>query len=642
MEYYDVLSVQNELLEFCELHDWSSSVIHPIIYRAMAKALALEGNYDDAKEMYRDQLSKDDILDIAEIAIRSGDRKIANSIVSSYCGENKKLDEQHLIWIAGIYAEMLDFDRAIEIATSIKASGMRASLLLEIVRSMLASGVQDRAASTLALITDDIKPKHIKNNEDDAIKSVASCYIKKGMFDDAISFSRIKNEDLTQNVITDVALKMVKSGHIQSALSIHQSHEYEIDYRTVRGICDFLCQEKRFDEALKIAQKYDNHSSLQGIKILIGIESLKRGEVKLGLERLYEVYIPMVKDPSEPIDIKYDFEYLITLINKNELRDYTKTIFTNLAVSIDSYRSDDIGDNKDFTGYYKAKALIAIGEILINENYNTESRKTLRLAVKYVDDKQPYSNDTLLFPLAAQLLKHGDVDNALICYKKVKSNLLEKSSSDRNSFLLRSDLVMFSRLFEAVGIDPESIYNPPFNPDEVARLSTNYLNTLDCYEEQYEEFTPWQNKDPDFKSLLIRISDWYTNYIPDADDYNDLFYGMQELIRHWSEKGEYEFAIQISNLMGNEYQKAEAFSTIAKLQIKNRYFDKAFETSRFILDRRENIIPEIAAEFVKYNAYDQFKRLIGECISEKNMTYRICALLAEVYPDQIDDIAIDY
>lgn len=98
-------------------------------------------------------------------------------------------------------------------------------------------------------------------------------------------------------------------------------------------------------------------------------------------------------------------------------------------------------------------------------------------------------------------------------------------------------------------------------------------------------------------------------------------------------------ALQTAKEIEDIGERAAAFSTIAKAQIRAGFGREAIQTTALIEAKRADYLVEIAAELLKANDIENFKRLLVPCANYPETAYKMCGFLSQAYPEQSMAIA---
>jgi hypothetical protein len=85
--------------------------------------------------------------------------------------------------------------------------------------------------------------------------------------------------------------------------------------------------------------------------------------------------------------------------------------------------------------------------------------------------------------------------------------------------------------------------------------------------------------------------------------------------------------------------RIKLLSEIAVAQAKLGQGKKALQTTSLILASRDSLLPDIARALVDVKDKDNFKELLIPCAHYLNAAFRICGLVARLYPEQVPAIA---
>jgi hypothetical protein len=163
------------------------------------------------------------------------------------------------------------------------------------------------------------------------------------------------------------------------------------------------------------------------------------------------------------------------------------------------------------------------------------------------------------------------------------------------------------------------------------------------------KFMPKQNSSRDLNSLLNEIADWHEDTLsfsrkygyPDDDMRFEHFFDIRNVAEQWAREREYSFAVQIANIIRNESHRSDCLEEIAKIQINNNDFTDALETLNLIIYKRGKSLKEIANKFLSIGNTDFIKKLVIPLSNTYDGAYHVCRLLVDIYPEYLDDIAIE-
>ncbi|MGD0610306.1 MAG: AAA family ATPase [Anaerolineales bacterium] len=631
------------ILQYCKNNKWAEKEVVP----AIIKELVSRGEYSIIDD-YRTYLSSDELLEIALIVAGLGDTEFVRSIIKIFKERQQgNFTDSQLRSLVECLARIGDFHEATLYAETATSFEKKVSLFLTIVKIMFNTGLFAQATDILAQMLKEIRPKHSTTLQDNAFKSVALGYSKQGSYVRAKSYlSFINNDEVRRATLSGIAVDQANRGDIKTALSTYEEIDKKGNLTIINQICTSLCRMQRFVESLKIAKKYKDRSAIFNTLEFKSMEDFKIGKIEHGVDQICKAFQSLFGNSADQYalyGISGAPESLLRDIRQNQHGVKYENILMTLAKAFDEHSFRIIIDGKDCEEFFKAEILIRAGETLIRDGQEQVSREFLSRAMKHLDGDTFFSNDTHLLPLLRSFTKLGEIPNAIICYNKLKAILDANPGKYSLSVSEFHDMELFRKELMSFGIDPEEAVDveSKLNQEIIEKLIRWAEQIEDEEPSEYQSFTDRDEMEKDPKALLIKISDWYSRYGDDEEFRSDLFDQIQMLVEDWAYEKEYPFAIQIAQLLGNEYQRAEAFCTVAKAQIKNEKFEEAVKTSGLILEKRNELIPQIVESFVQNKAFDYFKRMIVECIADLERAYRLCEFLINVYPGQIDDIALE-
>jgi tetratricopeptide (TPR) repeat protein len=102
-----------------------------------------------------------------------------------------------------------------------------------------------------------------------------------------------------------------------------------------------------------------------------------------------------------------------------------------------------------------------------------------------------------------------------------------------------------------------------------------------------------------------------------------------------------DFSAALETVRGIEaaWWRAEALGAIAKAQAEAGLGEGAVRTAEMILTDRNNRLPEIAEALVIAGDKEHFKQLLLPCAYYLDAAYKMCGLLARLYPKQVLAVA---
>jgi hypothetical protein len=97
--------------------------------------------------------------------------------------------------------------------------------------------------------------------------------------------------------------------------------------------------------------------------------------------------------------------------------------------------------------------------------------------------------------------------------------------------------------------------------------------------------------------------------------------------------------LQTVQAIQQEWMHISALRAIATIQAQVGFGEQALRTAEAILTDRNEHLPEIAKALVEVGDRENFKRLLVPCAYYLDAAYRMCGLLARVYPEQASAVA---
>jgi tetratricopeptide (TPR) repeat protein len=106
-----------------------------------------------------------------------------------------------------------------------------------------------------------------------------------------------------------------------------------------------------------------------------------------------------------------------------------------------------------------------------------------------------------------------------------------------------------------------------------------------------------------------------------------------------AEAGEFSAALETVRRIEAARWRAEALGAIAKAQAEAGLGEGAVRTAEMILTDRNKRLPEIAEALVIAGDKEHFKQLLLPCAYYLDAAYKMCGLLARLYPKQVLAVA---
>ncbi|MEQ8972992.1 MAG: AAA family ATPase [Coleofasciculus sp. C1-SOL-03] len=122
-------------------------------------------------------------------------------------------------------------------------------------------------------------------------------------------------------------------------------------------------------------------------------------------------------------------------------------------------------------------------------------------------------------------------------------------------------------------------------------------------------------------------------------DSKDRAKAMLEIAKAQPTPENFTAAIHTAQQIEGYYDRELALREVAKAQVENKCIEQALLTAEKILMNRNEHLPDIAATSVKTGDKENFKRLLIPCAYYLDAAYKMCGHLAQLYPNQLSDIA---
>jgi tetratricopeptide (TPR) repeat protein len=101
----------------------------------------------------------------------------------------------------------------------------------------------------------------------------------------------------------------------------------------------------------------------------------------------------------------------------------------------------------------------------------------------------------------------------------------------------------------------------------------------------------------------------------------------------------FAIAIHAARRLRDEERRAEGLTVIAVEMVKNGLAEEGLGLADSIITRRNEHLPRIAEALADAGDRESFRRLLVPCAYHLGAAYRMCALLARLYPEQSTAVA---
>ncbi|MFW6097417.1 MAG: hypothetical protein ACOC9Z_05050, partial [Chloroflexota bacterium] len=112
-----------------------------------------------------------------------------------------------------------------------------------------------------------------------------------------------------------------------------------------------------------------------------------------------------------------------------------------------------------------------------------------------------------------------------------------------------------------------------------------------------------------------------------------------EIAAAQAQAGDLDAALETAAQIENDWQRAWALREIAKAQSKSGFGHESITTSTLIVTDQNEYLPAIAEALAEAGDKENFKRLLVPCAYYLDAAYKMCGLLAKLYPEQAKVIA---
>ena len=100
-------------------------------------------------------------------------------------------------------------------------------------------------------------------------------------------------------------------------------------------------------------------------------------------------------------------------------------------------------------------------------------------------------------------------------------------------------------------------------------------------------------------------------------------------------------ALELLQVVPEGDARARLLEAIVAIHLEVGAGAQAVEMAERIVTERNLYLPKVASALVLAGDLDSFKRLLLPCASYQDAAYRMCGLLARVYPDQAEAVAAE-
>ncbi|MEG4276315.1 hypothetical protein QUA62_02265 [Microcoleus sp. MON1_C1] len=469
----------------------------------------------------------------------------------------------------------------------------RDSALLKTVQEHLAAGQLEEALKTSSDIQE-------QSTQEDAAVQIAIAYAHAKNFSKAIEianqlFNQVKKVELLQSIaIIQLQAGLVQESRDTLAMGIKVSFASELSYQqalALVNLADLLVE---------------NHHNKQGIdyandvyKITSQIHN-KKDRVKV-LALLGEVYAKAGQKNNAKDIFAEAIEIIQTVEKQNSPNSVNESVVKLFAtIGIAQARA------REFNG-----ALETVQKI---EIIGIKAQVLKTLAQVHPDAEQ---EEILKTALATTY------EDALSSFSLVFDHLATTLSSIAVAQMALGDrevaLAIFSEALEIVKED--TAQGIKTNPDSL-------LSRIAADQAEVGEITLALEN---VNKIEDRLEQVITLYYSAAFQWNK---GDKEEI--WNTLNA---AIKAQEKITDEDKQLQAIERIAYIQAMAGQVEQAFRTAGKILTNRHQLLCNIAAILVQIQDKDNFKKLLISCVYSSDTAYKMCTILARLYPNKAESVA---
>jgi tetratricopeptide (TPR) repeat protein len=469
----------------------------------------------------------------------------------------------------------------------------RDSALLKTVQEQLAAGQLEEALKTSSDIQE-------QSTQEDAAVQIAIAYAHAKNFSKAIEianqlFNQVKKVELLQSIaIIQLQAGLVQESRDTLAMGIKISFGSELSYQqalALINLADLLIENHHNQQGIdyandvyKISSQIHNLKDRVNILAFLGEVYTKAGQRNNAKDIFTEAIeiIQTVEKQNSPNSVKVSVVKLFATIGRAQARarEFNGALETVQKIEI-------IG--------IKAQVLKTLAQVHPDAEQN-EILKTA-LATIYEDALSSFSRGfdhlaTTLSSIAVAQMALGDREVALAIFSEALEIVEEETT-------------------QAIRTNPDSLLSRIAADQAEAGEITLALENVNKIEDRLEQVI-----------TLYNIAAFQWNKGDKEEILNTL-----------------NAAIKAQEKITDEYKQLQAIELIAYIQAMAGQVEQAFRTAAKKLTNRHQLLCNIATILDQIQDKDNFKKLLISCAYSSDTAYKMCTLLARLYPEKAESVA---
>ena len=469
----------------------------------------------------------------------------------------------------------------------------RDSALLKTVQEQLAAGQLEEALKTSSDIQE-------QSTQEDAAVQIAIAYAHAKNFSKAIEianqlFNQVKKVELLQSIaIIQLQAGLVQESRDTLAMGIKISFGSELSYQqafALINLANLLIENHHNKQGIdyandvyKISSQIHNLKDRVNILALLGEVYAKAGQKNKAKDIFTEAIeiIQTVEKQNSPNSVKVSVVKLFATIGRAQARarEFNGALETVQKIKIIGF-----------------KALVL--KTLAQEHPDAEQQEILKtaLATTYEDALSSFS---LVFDHLATTLSSIAVAQMALGEREVALAIFSKSLE-----------IVTEETTQAIKTNPDSLLSRIAADQAEAGEITLALENVNKIEDRLEQVR-----------TLSDIAAFQGNKGDKEEILNTL-----------------NAAIKAQEKITDEYKQLQATELIAYIQAMAGQVEQAFRTAEKILTNRHQLLCNIATILDKIQDKDNFKKLLISCAYSSDTAYKMCTILARLYPEKAESVA---
>lgn len=469
----------------------------------------------------------------------------------------------------------------------------RDSALLKTVQEQLAAGQLEEALKTSSDIQE-------QSTQEDAAVQIAIAYAHAKNCSKAIEianqlFNQVKKVELLQSIATvQLQTGIVQESRSTLAIGIKVSFGSELSYQqalALINLADLLIENHHNQQGIdyandvyKISSQIHNLKDRVNILAFLGEVYTKAGQINNAKDIFTEAIeiIQTLEKQNSPNSVKVSVVKLFATIGRAQARarEFNGALETVQKIKI-------IG--------FKAQVLKTLAQV----HPDAEQKEILKtaLATIYEDAFSSFSSGfdhlaTTLSSIAVAQMALGDREVALAIFSEALEIVTEETT-------------------QAIKTNPDSLLSRIAADQAEAGEITLALENVNKIEDRLEQVI-----------TLYDIAAFQWNKGDKEEILNTL-----------------NAAIKAQEKITDEYKQLQAIDLIAYIQAMAGQVEQALRTAEKKLTNRHQLLCNIATILDQIQDKDNFKKLLISCAYSSDTAYKMCTLLARLYPEKAEAVA---